>query len=383
MIHHAYVHVPFCPQICPFCSFHVLRRAAGAVDAYLERLEVEAATAAERYSIELRSTYLGGGTPSILRVAEMDRLLSSLRRRVGDLGTEVTLEVHPSTASPERFAAWRDLGITRFSIGVESTDDAVLRRLGRSHDAASALAAVDAALAAANAGDTVVSVDLMSAIDGQDIVSELERIASLGVDHVSCYTLTIEAGTPFERTGVTVDPDVAADAFAAAGEVLGRAGLRRYEVSNHARPGAECVHNRAYWQSGWWLGLGPSAAAHLPPIDNGGGDPADSVGVRAVNAPFGEWLAGAPPESEALSPQAWVADALVAGLRMVKGVDLDRLSRRSGVNVAVAYAARIEELAAEGLVRFVKPAVLAATRKGLPILDTVTARLLAPSPECG
>src|SRR6478609_7691243 len=120
----------------------------------------------------------------------------------------------------------------------------------------------------------VVSADLMCAIDGQDIGAELARLVALGVDHVSCYTLTIDPGTPFERDGVQVDPDVAADAFGAAGTVLGAAGIARYEVSNHARPGAECRHNLGYWRSDWWLGLGPSASAHLPvPPPKSGSNP--------------------------------------------------------------------------------------------------------------
>jgi oxygen-independent coproporphyrinogen-3 oxidase len=281
VIRHAYVHVPFCPQVCPFCSFHVVRRRPGAVAAYLARLDAEAAEVASRWGVALDTTYLGGGTPSSLRVDELATLLGSLRRRLGSLGDEVTLEIHPATASAERFAAWRDLGVTRFSIGLESTDDAVLTRLGRAHSAADGLAAVEWALeAVGGAVGSTVSVDLMCAIDGQDVGAELERIDGLGVDHVSCYTLTIEEGTPFERDGVVVDPAVAADAFDAAGLVLGAAGIARYEVSNHARAGHECRHNLGYWRSDWWLGLGPSAAALLPA---GGAPPArtDPAGTPA------------------------------------------------------------------------------------------------------
>jgi oxygen-independent coproporphyrinogen-3 oxidase len=396
VIRHAYVHVPFCPQICPFCSFHVVRRSAGAVAAYLARLDEEAAAAADRHEIALDTTYLGGGTPSHLRDAELDRLLGSLRRRFGGLGPEVTLEVHPATATPERVAAWLDLGVTRLSIGVESTDDAVLARLGRRHSARRAVEVAEAAVSAASVRPgAVVSVDLMCAIDGQDVEAELRRVADLGVDHVSCYTLTVEPGTPFDRDGVVVDPDAAADAFDAAGEVLAAAGIARYEVSNHARPGAECRHNLGYWRSEWWLGLGPSAAAHLPPTSPGSSrsvaqdDTAACrsarqngevvVGMRAVNPVLDRWLAGDPADVEELDASAWVADALVAGLRIVAGVDLAALSARSGFDVGATYAGAIDELAADDLVRR-DGTRLAATPAGLRVLDRVTARLLSAAP---
>jgi oxygen-independent coproporphyrinogen-3 oxidase len=401
VVQHAYVHVPFCPQVCPFCSFHVVRRRPGVVAAYLARLDVDAADVASRYDVALDTTYLGGGTPSSLRIDELASLLGSLRRRFGSLGDEVTLEVHPATASAQRFAAWRDLGVTRFSIGLESTDDAVLARLGRAHSAADGLRAAEWALdAVGGTSGSTVSVDLMCAIGGQDIDAELERIAARGVDHVSCYTLTIEEGTPFERDGVEVDPDVAADAFDAAGSTLGAAGIARYEVSNHAQVGHECRHNLGYWRSEWWLGLGPSAAALLPPRpsparprphsrsvlraapdlgplaeQNGG----EIVGARAVNPRLDRWLVGDPPEVEVLDGPAFVADALVAGLRPVDGVDLVALSARTGVDVGARYGAAISELVDDGLATF-DGMRLAATPAGMRVLDGVTARLLVPAP---
>ena len=365
-VRHAYVHVPFCPQICPFCPFHVVRRTAGVVPSYLARLDAEACEAADRFDVDLDTTYLGGGTPSSLRTDELATLLESLRRRFGGLGAEVTLEIHPGTAGAPRLVQWRDLGITRFSIGVESTDDAVLARLGRSHDASTALAVVAAAI---DLG-VEVSVDLITAIEGQDVAAELERVAGLGVDHVSAYTLTIEEGTPFARDGVQVDPDVEAFAFDRAGHTLGDAGLVRYEVSNHARPGHECRHNLGYWRSDWWLGLGPSAAAHLPPSQHG-----PVVAVRTVNDRLGGWLGGAEPHHEALDGPAFVADALIAGLRLVNGVDLAAIEARTAVDVQGECRAAIERLTSDGLVHL-EGTTLRASAAGLGVLDRVTAALL-------
>jgi oxygen-independent coproporphyrinogen-3 oxidase len=346
-----------------------VRRSAGVVPSYLGRLDAEAGELADRYDIALSTTYLGGGTPSSLRADELASLLDSLRQRFGSLGDEVTLEIHPGTATIDRLKHWRDAGVTRFSIGVESTDDAVLSRLGRSHDARRALDVVGAAVGLG----VDVSVDLITAVEGQDVGRELSTVASLGVGHVSAYTLTIEEGTPFERDGVVVDPEVEADAFDRAGQTLGRTGLERYEVSNHARPGKECLHNLGYWHSDWWLGLGPSAAAHLPPPEgfvNGG-----VVAVRAVNRHLDDWLDGVAPDEELLDGAAFVADALIAGLRLVEGVDLAELSQRVGVDTLAEQRVGIERAQLAGLVEM-DGSTLRATSAGLRVLDRTTAVVL-------
>ncbi len=381
-VRHAYVHVPFCPQICPFCPFHVTRRAPGVVAEYLARLDREAAEIAERYDVALDTLYLGGGTPSSLRPQEVEQLLDSLRRRFGPLGSEVTIEIHPSTANAGRLAEWRDLGITRFSIGLESTDDATLARLGRAHSAADGLSL---AAAAVELG-LDVSVDLITAVEEQDVERELVTVASLGVDHVSAYTLTIEEGTPFARDGVAVDPDDEARSFDLAGSVLGATGLERYEVSNHARPDHECRHNLAYWRSDWWLGLGPSAAAHLPSSPNPSfvlQDDAsmrrsaaqNGVAVRAVNPTLDRWLAGDEPEVELLDGAGFALDAMIAGLRMTAGVDLDEIGGRAGFDVGVAYRHGIERLRLVGLVER-EGSILRATPRGMAVLDHILAALV-------
>jgi oxygen-independent coproporphyrinogen-3 oxidase len=366
VVEHVYVHVPFCPTICPFCSFEVLERRAGAVDAYLDRLEADAAAAAIRCDVRPSTLYLGGGTPSYLRVGELARLCRIIDRHLGWPTDEVTLELHPSTVTAERVAAWVDLGVTRLSVGVESTDDAVLRRLGRSHDATTARAALDLALGSG----LEVSADLMTAIDGQDVTAELDRLVATGVPHVSAYVLTIEDDTPFARDGVEVDVTAEWEALEVADDVLGRAGFTRYEVSNHARPGHQCRHNLAYWDNRCWVGLGPGAHGH---------EPAGSAAltVRRAEQGWSEWLAGAPPELEPRDGLDWAVDAVVAGLRRRDGIDLDELTRRSGIDVAAVFAAAIDlghrdgHLASEG-------SRLWATSSGARVLDQVAAAFVAP-----
>jgi oxygen-independent coproporphyrinogen-3 oxidase len=367
VVEHAYVHVPFCPTICPFCSFEVLERRASAVDAYLERLDHDAAAAADRCELELRTIYLGGGTPSYLRDAELERLCDILRTRLGWATEEVTLEIHPSTVTPDRVTRWVDLGFTRLSVGVESTDDAVLARLGRSHGAAAAMRSLQAALASG----LDVSADVMTAIDGQDVRADLERVAGEGVGHVSAYVLTIEDGTPFARDEVRVDADAEAEALDAADVVLGRAGLRRYEVSNHARPGQECRHNLAYWDNRCWIGLGPGAHGHEPTNRAGGADEG-AITVRRAQPGFASWLEGEEPELDARTPEGWLTDAMIAGLRRTSGVDLAELSARSGIDAASHFAPAIDEVVTAGLATL-EGTGLRATTGGFRVLDQVAA----------
>ena len=319
---HLYVHVPFCAAVCPFCSFHVVTRRGPVVERYLTRLDTEAARAATAHPTEIHTIYLGGGTPSILSAAEIEALLTALRHRFPvDDHAEITLEAHPTDVSPTAAATWRDLGVTRLSVGVQSFDDDALGRLGRHHDGADGRRALDHAL---DAGFPVVGADIITAIPGHDPRPDLAAVAASGVNHVSAYTLTIEPGTPFQHRGVEVDPDAEAAAHDVATRVLGAAGLRRYEASNHAGPGAECRHNQAYWRNDWWLGLGPSASAHVPPSIADG-----RVAERVVHPRLDRWLAGDTAEPDPVDVDTFVVETLLAGLRTARGVDLADRGRRA------------------------------------------------------
>jgi coproporphyrinogen III oxidase-like Fe-S oxidoreductase len=201
-IRHLYAHVPFCPTICPYCDFHVLERRAGLVDAYLVELEREAARLSGEFPSHLTTIYVGGGTPSFLRDREISRFVQIIRDAfswVPDFasGGEATLEVNPGTVTRSRAKLWRDLGFDRASLGVQSTQDDVLRFLGRTHDSKQALESLDILLETGFR----VSADLITAVPGQDIERDLRALASVGLEHISAYTLTIEHGTPFARQG--------------------------------------------------------------------------------------------------------------------------------------------------------------------------------------
>ena len=362
----AYLHVPFCPHVCPYCDFHKMRRDEGLVAAYLDRLEEEILAAAEAWPGPLETIYLGGGTPSHLSDAELARVVAALDRGFGlPAQRETTLEADPLTFDAERLRFFRELGFDRVSIGLQSTQDEVLRFLGRRHTADEGLAAVDAALEAG----LEVSADLITAIPRQDAVADFERLAATGVPHISVYTLTIEPYTPFALRRVRVDEDRAADDYERAAEVLSRHGYRRYEVSSHAKPGHESLHNQVYWHGASFLGFGPSAAGFLPT--------ANGLGRRVHNPPIKTWLQGDAPESEDLGAEDHALERLMTGLRTARGVDLDALAARTGIDVRDRWRPVLDEERAQGrLVLYEGPsgATLRATPDGILLLDGILRR---------
>ncbi|MFC3861037.1 radical SAM family heme chaperone HemW [Deinococcus antarcticus] len=339
VVRHLYVHVPFCPSICPYCDFHVLTRRAGVVEQYLAKLAEEAAQLADAYDVDLDTVYVGGGTPSFLRDAEITELARTVQRHLGWGRLENTLEINPGTVSASRATLWHDLGFDRASVGVQSLDDATLKFLGRTHDSEQARKAIETLLSR----DFRVSGDLITAVPGQPLDADIHGLVSLGVGHVSAYTLTIEPGTEFARRGVTVHEDDERAGFERTEELLTSHSFTRYEISNYALPGQDSRHNLAYWQGRTYLGLGPGAAGHYPADREG------ILTVRRTNPHLHDWLAGERGEAVPVDATEYVTDALFMGLRLRSGIDLADLSRRSGVNVLERYGAVIARNVKRGL----------------------------------
>lgn len=339
VVRHLYVHVPFCPSICPYCDFHVLTRRAGVVEQYLAKLAEEAAQLADAYAVDLDTVYVGGGTPSFLRDAEITELARTVQRHLGWGRLENTLEINPGTVSASRATLWHDLGFDRASVGVQSLDDATLKFLGRTHDSEQARKAIETLLSR----DFRVSGDLITAVPGQPLDADIHGLVSLGVGHVSAYTLTIEPGTEFARRGVTVHEDDERAGFERTEELLTSHGFTRYEISNYALPGQDSRHNLAYWQGRTYLGLGPGAAGHYPADREG------ILTVRRTNPHLHDWLAGERGDAVPVDATEYVTDALFMGLRLRSGIDLADLSRRSGVNVLERYGAVIARNVKRGL----------------------------------
>jgi oxygen-independent coproporphyrinogen-3 oxidase len=374
-----YVHFPYCPHICPYCDFAVRKQRdipqQRFTDAVVAELRLRAAGFAQgRRAV---SVYLGGGTPSLWEPACVRRVLDEVRALFElSPAPEVTLEANPEAADEARLRAYRDAGVTRLSIGVQSFEPARLQRLGRVHTAEQAEAAFAHARAA---GFAAVSVDLIHGSEGQTALAAAEdarRAAALGADHVSAYALTLTnlaVDVPMARAvrrGLVVLPDddeqqrMSAQVRAA----LEAAGLHRYEISNFARPGFESVHNSLYWTGAEYVAVGPGACGFS--LDRSGGAPR---GVRYANdrsaLRFMDLaLEGRLPEAqrEELGAQDLLRERLFTGLRLVRGVDLDELSLWSGLPVRERYQPVLERLQRDGLAAL-DGAQLRLTERGLDL----------------
>lgn len=373
-----YVHWPFCTSKCPYCDFN--SHVAAKVDqrrwlaAYLREIDRVAALTPGRV---LNTIFFGGGTPSLMEPEVVAAILDRARRAwlpANDL--EVTLEANPGSVDAGRFRAYAEGGVNRLSMGVQALNDRDLRRLGRMHSLAEARRAFDIARAAF----ARVSFDLIYARQDQSLAgwrAELREALSMAVDHFSLYQLTIEDGTVFgaratagHLKGLPGD-EAASDMYLLTQDVCAEAGLPAYEVSNHARPGAESRHNLVYWRYGDYAGIGPGAHGRLT---LGG----LRLATEAPKAP-GAWLdqveqkgSGDGP-TEVLGAGDQATEFLLMGLRLAEGVDPARFAALAGRPLP---APALEHLAAIGMLATVGGR-LAATRAGRPVLNAILRELLA------
>ena len=372
-----YVHWPFCVSKCPYCDFnsHVRESIdeAGWREALIADLRHEAALT-EGASVV--SIFFGGGTPSLMDAATTAAIIDAIAALWPVApGVEITLEANPTSVEAARFAGFARAGVNRVSLGLQALDDASLQMLGRPHDVAQGLAALD--VAQANFGR--VSFDLIYTRPGQTLASwqaELQRALGFGTEHLSLYQLTIEPKTRFaslHASGKLLLPDeeASADLFELTREMTAAAGLPAYEVSNHARAGAESRHNLAYWTYADYVGVGPGAH----------GRRRHAATVRTMK-PEG-WLAGVRAaghgiaEETALDAPTRGQEALLMGLRLTDGIDAGRFEARTGVALDEAIDPQsLAELRGLGLVA---PAGgnLRLTAAGAPLLNAILARLVA------
>ncbi len=372
-----YIHWPFCEAKCPYCDFNshvsltIDQRAWR--DAYLTELSRAASQTQGRV---LNAVYFGGGTPSLMDpdvVADVIAHLKALWPTGNDL--EITLEANPGSVEAGRFNAYRAAGVSRVSMGVQALNDPDLKRLGRIHSASEALAAFDIAR---NSFDRV-SFDLIYGRQDQTLADwkiELKQALSMAIDHISLYQLTIEQGTAFgdrynigKLRGLPGD-DLGADMFEATQDICGEMGMPAYEVSNHARDGAQSRHNLIYWRYGDYVGIGPGAHGRL--TLNG-----TKLATHAFSNPT-RWLDGATAGNtehprEALSPQDQASEFLMMGLRLREGIDLSRVEALRGSKLPQS---KLDHLAEIGMVERTKDR-LSVTNQGLMVLNAVLEDLLA------
>lgn len=368
-----YVHLPFCPFVCPYCDFAKWAWEPEAAERYLAALEAEIAAAPALTGTTL---FLGGGTPNAYPPERIAALVTRLRERFAlPDGAEITIEANPDRGLVDGLDAVRAAGVDRISFGVQSFDAAELRALGRRHRAGDVVAAVAAARAA---GFSDVSVDLMFGVPHQTEASwaaSLDAALSLGVEHLSTYGLTIEAGTPYARwygrdPAAFASDDLGASLYALAIERLETAGYEHYEISNFARPGFCSAHNQTYWRNDPYLGLGVGAASYL--------DGVRRTTTRDRAAYEAAALAGAPipGESERLEGDARVGEAIMLALRTREGVDAAAFRERYEVDVLSRYSRVIAEFAAGDLLERDERG-MRLTRRGRFVANDVCGAFLA------
>jgi oxygen-independent coproporphyrinogen-3 oxidase len=373
-----YVHWPFCKAKCPYCDFNSHIRHGGIdekrfLEAYLNELRHFASLAPGR---EVTSIFFGGGTPSLMRPETVAAILEAIAEHwTVECDAEITLEANPTSVEAENFAGYRSAGVNRLSLGVQALDDASLRALGRQHTAQEALQA----LALAKRHFDRVSFDLIYAREGQTAAAwcaELSRALDHAADHLSLYQLTIEEGTPFAArhaagTLHTPDGDAARAMYLLTQELCEAAGLPAYEVSNHARPGAESRHNLIYWRGHDYAGIGPGAHSRVT---------LDGVkrALSTIKSPEG-WLVEVEARGhgvqadDALTTEQAAEEYLLMGLRLSEGIDLARLAAIGG---SVLDTERMEALEIEGLLAR-SATRLAVTPKGRLVLNRLILELAA------
>ena len=374
-----YVHWPFCASKCPYCDFNSHVRSGGIDEArflaaYLRELRYWAELAPAR---RVRSIFFGGGTPSLMSAATVAAILDAIAGAWPlEPGAEITLEANPSSVEAARFREYARAGINRVSLGVQSLEEGDLRALGRLHSVREALAAIDVS----RETFARTSFDLIYARPGQTLQAwqaELARALVLAGRHLSLYQLTIEAGTPFAELHARgrlrlPEAEAAHDFYALTQDMTEAAGLPAYEISNHAAPGEESRHNLLYWRYGEYAGIG--AGAHGRIVVDG------TRRATATERQPERWAARVAAhghgivEDTPLETAQQADEALLMGLRLTEGLDLDRLAALSGLGPA---ARTIDELAGHGLLERVGPGRLRATRAGRIVLNEVVLRLAA------
>lgn len=373
-----YVHVPFCSRKCFYCDFNSYSLDKSAVEAYLTALDREIGLYQERLAdsgVVFDTLFIGGGTPTALSGKD----LSSLIRRLLTAfpfkeGAEVTCEANPGSTNSDKFAAMREAGVNRLSIGVQSFDDALLLLLGRQHTAEEA---IESFQEARRAGFDNINLDLMFALPGQSFEQwekSVRQALALGPEHLSCYSLIIEEGTPFgeahSRGKLSLPGEDAEYAmFAWLIDTLQAAGYEHYEVSNFAAAGRRSEHNQIYWRNGSWLGLGSGAHGYWQ-------------GRRYANlrlpSDYCERLAlgELPIEStHSVSVDEAMDDTMIFGLRLLEGVSSTNFHRRFGVDLFGVYTDQLDRLEGLGLLE-VTPERVRLTRQGLFLANQVFAEFL-------
>lgn len=373
-----YIHVPFCLQKCRYCDFASYPLEQGQVERYLRGLRQEMAYYKEILTPQqkqIATIFVGGGTPTCLVSGQLIGILEQVDRFFTIIpGAEITTEANPGTVSLDSLRELRAAGFNRLSLGVQSTHRELLRLLGRIHNFEQARQAVQGARAA---GFENINLDLIFGLPTQTVAhwrQSVSNILDLAPEHLSCYSLQLEEGTPLagavDRGQLAACPEETELAmYHSVMEMLSVAGYRHYEISNFALPGYQCRHNLLYWHNREYLGLGPAAHSHLNGVRWGN--------VEEIHQYVSLLHRGQRPteEIQTLSRREQMEETVFLGLRLIEGVSLDAFRQRFGAALTEAFDKQIRELTEKGLVELAA-GHLKLTGKGLPLANQVFAEFV-------
>jgi oxygen-independent coproporphyrinogen III oxidase len=375
-----YLHIPFCKQACTYCNFH-FSTSLRYKDELVKALATEAAREKEFLAGEALDTiYFGGGTPSILEKADLELLLTTIRKDYSITpGVEITLEANPDDISADKLRAWRDLGINRLSIGVQSFFEEELRWMNRAHNAEQAINNLELARKEFDN----ITIDL---IYGSPLLTDemwkqnVETAIEMDIPHLSCYALTVEEKTPLHKLINTskvadVDDEKQARQFLLLMEWLREKGYEHYEVSNFAKPGFRSRHNSSYWKGQKYLGLGPSAHSYNG-TERRWNLANNNVYIKSINEGTSQ------RELELLTPAQKLNEFVMISLRTMEGIDLDQLQEQFGVDERRRIETEVEKYVKHQLVQYDHPFVR-LTDEGMLRADGIASELFSPCPPKG
>lgn len=375
-----YVHAPFCRAKCRYCAFFSQPLLSGREEEALSlwaRAVLESLRAwAERLErLRVETVYVGGGTPSLVPPSTLGRILDAAASYFAlESGAEISMEANPESLTPEKASAYKLAGVNRVSLGVQALDDALLRAVGRVHNRAAALRAYEGLR---RAGFCNVGLDFMWGLPGESLENwrrQLYEATALRPEHLSCYGLTLEPGTPLftERAVLELpEEDVQAAMYLACGEILEAAGYEQYEISNYALPGHACRHNLGYWRGKDYLGLGPSAVSTIQ-------------GRRwAEPSSLPEWREAVRQGRVCAEPLSFAEQAeelIMLSLRTAQGLEESRYRALTGRDLAEDQAGFLSELEASGLA-LRKNGFICLTRQGMLLSNSIIERFFETVPE--
>lgn len=347
-----YIHIPFCARKCNYCDFLSASETRETKERYLSLLDREMQLYKEIVSArEADTLFIGGGTPSFLETDLTDKLLCSVKKWIpsGNL-KEFTVECNPNSVTEEKLNLYKEAGVTRISLGMQSACDEELKKLGRLHSVKEFEKTYELVR---KHGFERVNIDVMAAIPGQTIESykhTLEYVVGLSPEHISSYSLIIEEGTPFYeeyRENPPVDEDTDRQMYDLTKEILGRHGYHRYEISNYAKEGQECIHNLKYWQGGDYLGFGLGAASCM--------EHERWSNVRGLTDYEDRICRGQKPieQTEEISKEEQMAEFMFLGLRCMEGVSAERFEKKFHQSVEERYGKVLHKYENMSLMRLV------------------------------